>query len=132
MAVNDGYMQGPASPAVVYYMDLLRQAWSELEHGAAAREELDAMAAGLRVGITSLAIWKDGGQFVGVMNRPLRDELEALEEARARLLVSVFQTNAEREVHPDGSLGRGPGPSSDPDTPPGIRLPSPGSQDYGR
>lgn len=44
---------------------------------------ISAYRAGMKNGIREYAVWKNGGQFVGVMLRPLREVLAAVDEVPA-------------------------------------------------
>lgn len=47
------------------------------------REIVAAYRAGMKNGIREYAVWKDGARFVGVMRRPLREVLAAVDDVPA-------------------------------------------------
>jgi len=57
------------------------------------RAMIAAYRAGMKDGITDYAIWKDGGQYVGALQRPLRDVLKKVDEIDDRIALQSALRN---------------------------------------
>ena len=62
-----------------YFAELLR-------HVAGTKKEKLAWLSGVSVALDSLAVWKDGEQYIGVLHHKLPKVLEDLREMRKTLL----------------------------------------------
>ena len=62
-----------------YFAELLR-------HVAGTKKEKLAWLSGISVTLDSLAVWKDGEQYIGVLHHKLPKVLEDLREIRKTLL----------------------------------------------